>query len=57
MSHRRDQKQELKKNKNAQDHDRILRTYLQEIDDQLESLRKRIKIIKKLRDAIYSKLI
>jgi len=57
MSHRRDQKQENKKNKNELGHERILRNYLRDLDNELDNLRKRIKAMKKLRDALYSKLI
>ena len=57
MSHRRQKKLENKKNKNAKDHEQILRNFLRELNQEIDQLKKRIKIVEKLRDAIQWTLI
>lgn len=56
MSHRRKEKQETK-NKNQEINKKIIREYIQDLNNEIDILRHRIKKIKKMRDAIEWNLI
>jgi len=51
MSHRRKEKQETK-NKNQRTNEQILQQFIREVDNDIDIYRNKIKMLKKLRDAM-----
>lgn len=52
MSHRKKEKLENKKNKNQRTSEEILQQFIRDLDNDMDILRNKIKMLKKLKEAI-----